>query len=56
MGHLSDKIAGRSKETTGKVTGDKKLEMKGKSQAELADMKEKTKNTMHKIDHKLDNR
>lgn len=55
MKKMTDRIAGRSKEFLGKITGDKKLEMKGKAQAELGELKDKAKETLSKIDSYLEN-
>lgn len=47
MGDLSNKMSGKGKEMAGKVTGDKKLELKGKAQHDIANMKMKAKDTYH---------
>lgn len=39
--NAKDKIAGEVKETTGKITGNQQLELKGKIQSSKADLKKK---------------
>lgn len=41
LSNTKDKVAGEIKEKVGKVTGDKKLELKGKMQSTTADIKKK---------------
>lgn len=39
MNHFMSKMSGRLKEATGKATGNKKLELRGKIQSDIADLK-----------------
>ena len=55
MGYNIDKLAGRSKEALGKVSGNKNMELKGKAQHDLAVMKDKAGDTVRKIEERLDN-
>lgn len=41
MGYKADKISGKAKELTGKATHKKKLEMEGRTQQVVADLKQK---------------
>lgn len=54
MSNIRDKLAGRRKEFAGKMSGDKKREIEGKAQAGAADVKDKAKDAVHKIDEKMD--
>lgn len=54
MGYNLDRLSGHTKEMLGKTTGNKKLEMKGKAQHEFADMKDKAKHAVQKIEERLD--
>jgi uncharacterized protein YjbJ (UPF0337 family) len=40
MERAKDKFSGKVKETTGKITGNEQLELKGKIQSKRADLKE----------------
>ena len=40
MERAKDKFSGKVKETTGKITGNEQLELKGKIQSKRADIKE----------------
>ncbi len=53
MSDMTDKMAGKAKETTGRATGNRKLEAKGKMQHGMADMKQKTKHTINNLSDKL---
>ena len=55
MGYSFDRLPGRTKEMLGKATGNKRLEMKGRTEAGMADMKDKAKHTINKIEDRLDN-
>ena len=46
--NANDKLAGKVKETVGKATGDRKMEMKGKIQSAKADIKGKVQNITDK--------
>ena len=52
MSDMTDKVSGKAKEVTGKVTGNRKMELKGKVQHDTADLRQKAKDTM---DDKLNN-
>lgn len=54
MGNTIDKLSGRSKEALGKVSGNKRMELKGKAQHDLAVMKEKANETAQKIEDRVD--
>ena len=41
MDDRADRVAGKAKETTGKVTGDRRLESEGKTQRSKGKIKEK---------------
>ena len=41
MDDRADRVAGKTKETTGKVTGDRRLESEGKTQHSMGKIKEK---------------
>lgn len=43
MSHAFDKIKGRAKEVAGKAVGDKKMELKGKMERDVAAMKQRAK-------------
>ena len=45
---IHDKLQGKAREMSGKITGDKKLEMKGKLQQDVGDVKDK----IHEMDRK----
>lgn len=47
-----DKMAGKSKELMGKATGNKKMEIKGKSQQAMAQIKDKTDEALHDLGYK----
>lgn len=49
MGSMLEKTGGKVKEVTGKVTGDEKLEAKGKIQQKTAEVKEATDNAKEKV-------
>ena len=48
MAENREKLAGKSKETAGKVTGDEHLEAEGKSQHDTAEGKEAAKSAVDK--------
>ena len=48
MPEKREKLAGKSKETAGKVTGDDRLEAEGKTQHDTAEGKEKAKSAADK--------
>ena len=48
MAENREKLAGKSKETAGKVTGDERLEAEGKSQHDTAEGKEAAKSAVDK--------
>lgn len=47
MSDMSDKMSGKAKEVGGKLTGNKKTELKGKAQHDIASIKMKAKDTYH---------
>lgn len=49
MGYNFDRLSGHTKEILGKASGNKEMEVKGKAQHALAEMKHKAKYTMRKI-------
>lgn len=53
MSDTGDKIQGKAKEMTGKVTGNRKLEMKGKFQHDSAELRQKAKRTADDVADKL---
>ena len=53
MGYNLDKLSGHSKELLGKASGNKKLELKGRTQHQLAGMKDKASDTVHRIEDSL---
>lgn len=54
MGYNLDRLSGHTKEMLGKATGNKKMQVKGKTQHELADLKDKAKDAVQKIEDRLD--
>jgi uncharacterized protein YjbJ (UPF0337 family) len=50
----SDKLTGKTKEMIGKLSNDKGLELEGKVQATVADVKIHASNAKKDIDHKVD--
>lgn len=49
-----DKIGGKIKEAAGKITGDKKLEVKGKLQSVKGEVKDKAHKVKHDLSKKVD--
>lgn len=47
-----EKIAGETKKAVGKITGNEKLELKGRIQSKTADIREKINNIIDKKDVK----
>ncbi|HSX47107.1 MAG TPA: CsbD family protein [Patescibacteria group bacterium] len=55
MSDMMDKMSGKAKELTGKVTHNHRLEMRGKLQHDMADLRHKTKDAAnHMTDQLLD--
>ena len=50
----TDKVAGKVKEATGKITDDKELELKGKLQHEKGKLEDKKDKVTTKINNKID--
>ena len=50
----TDKVAGKVKEATGKITDDKELELKGKLQHEKGNLEDKKDKVTTKINNKID--
>ena len=53
MSYAFDKLKGRAKEFAGKATGDKKLELKGKMEHDLAHMRQRAKELSEDIDQRI---
>ncbi len=53
MSDTTDKMSGKAKEMTGKVTGNKRMEMKGKFQHDSAELKQKAKHAADDVADKL---
>lgn len=53
MGNMMDKISGKAKETIGKATDNRKLELKGKIQQGKASLKDKAEHIGEEIKDKL---
>lgn len=49
MSDTTDKMSGKAKEMTGKVTGNRKMELKGKLQHDTADLKQKAKDATDRM-------
>jgi uncharacterized protein YjbJ (UPF0337 family) len=54
MSSLSDKVSGKANQTVGKVTGNQKVEAKGKAQESKGKMKDHLKSAGDSISHKID--
>lgn len=55
MSNTFDKIKGRAKEVAGKAVGDKKMELKGKMEHDIADMKQRAKELRDDQDNRRQN-
>jgi uncharacterized protein YjbJ (UPF0337 family) len=53
MGDMADKATGRAKELMGKASGNKQMELKGKLQHDVAELRHKAKDASQRISHKL---
>lgn len=53
MGNAIEKLMGRAKEMAGRVTGDKKLEFRGKLEHDIAHLKQHAKGTEEDIESRL---
>ena len=51
MSHMIDKFKGRAKEVAGKVTGDKRMELKGKMEHDIAEMRQRARDMREDIDN-----
>ncbi|MEO8862895.1 MAG: CsbD family protein [Candidatus Saccharimonadales bacterium] len=53
MSDNTDKIAGKAKEVAGKISHNREMEAKGKVQHDLAELKQKGKDMVEKLDDKI---
>ena len=48
---MKDRVHGKTEELKGKVTGDKKLEVKGKARQKVGEVKEAAKSIAYDMEH-----
>lgn len=53
MGNMIYKFKGRAKEVAGKVTGDKRMELKGKMEHDIAEMRQRARDMRDDIDSRI---
>jgi uncharacterized protein YjbJ (UPF0337 family) len=53
MSDMTDRFSGRAKELMGKATHNKKLELKGKLQRDMAELRKKAKDASQQYSQKL---
>ena len=55
MSEAFDKLKGRAKEVAGKAIGDKRMELKGKMEHDIADMRQRAKEMREDQDNRRQN-
>ncbi len=54
MNDITNKMSGKTKEYAGKISDNKRMELKGKAQSKVADLQHKAKHILDEASHKLD--